>query len=404
MSGCGKVGGFGMKIQRALILVLATLVFGLVSIGPASAQGPNKAAFDALNQGKSLLEARRFQEAISHFDQAIAIDPRMDEAYVYRGTAKNLIDDYEEAVTDFTQAIKLNPKNADAYYNRGIARRNLGDERGAYADFTEAIALNPKHVDAYYNRGNARSEKRDYDGAIADFSRVIELSPDHAAAYYDRGTAKSDNGDYDGAIADFSKTIELRPKDPGAYNGRGIAKRLKGDYEGAIRDHTRAIALRPNSASAYRNRAYARYEMRMWEEALIDFRKAIQLNPHDQDYARFRIWLILARLGKEKEATRELNRYLVQRKTQGAEDWVLHIGRFLLGKISEGKLFEGTKADDKNESKERECEAYFYAGTKRLINGDRETARRYFQRSVQTGIRYFSEYSSALAGLKFLGQ
>ena len=84
------------------------------------------------------------------------------------GSDKYTKGDLDGAISDYNQAIKLNPKLAKAYYNRGLARYDKGSLDEAIADYDQAIKLNPKYEDAYVNRALAKDDANDHDGAISD--------------------------------------------------------------------------------------------------------------------------------------------------------------------------------------------------------------------------------------------
>jgi lipoprotein NlpI len=136
---------------------------------------------------------------------------------------------------------------------------------------------------------------------------------------------------------------------------------------------------------------------------LIDFRKVVELDSSD-DYAHFRIWLIRARLGEKDAATKELQDYLANRTTGKPDDWELKIGRFLTGQLTETDFLKAANDADKKKNDGQHCEAYFYAGTQRLIVGDKTTATDYFEKCVALGLKDYAEYVSASAELKSLSQ
>ena len=144
------------------------------------------------------------------------------------------------------------------------------------------------------------------------------------------------------------------------------------------------------------------YNAQRFTNALADFRKSCELGSNNQDYSYFRIWLIRARLEAKDTATQELAEYLGRRKTQKLEDWPLKVGSFLAGQMSEGDFLKA--ADDPNlqTSKEQHCEAYFYVGSKRLIENDKMAAVDYFKKCLTTNVTNFEEYTSAASELLFL--
>jgi hypothetical protein len=68
------------------------------------------------------------------------------------------------------------------------------------------------------------------------------------------------------------------------------------------------------------------------------------------------------------------------------------------GLIPESEYF----SDDVPAEPERECEANFYAGTRRLIAGDESVARDFFARSVATGVEKLRQYQTAKRELEIL--
>lgn len=48
---------------------------------------------------------------------------------------------YEAALTDFNHALELNPKLAEAYGNRGLAYKAMGQVEKAIADFERVLEL-----------------------------------------------------------------------------------------------------------------------------------------------------------------------------------------------------------------------------------------------------------------------
>ena len=82
---------------------------------------------------------------------------------------------YDEAIHAYSEALRLEPDDADAYYNRGNARWAKGDLDGAMRDYDEALRLEPDDASAYHNRGVARSAKGDLDGAIKDYQKYLDL-------------------------------------------------------------------------------------------------------------------------------------------------------------------------------------------------------------------------------------
>jgi tetratricopeptide (TPR) repeat protein len=169
--------------------------------------------------------------------------------------------------------------------------------------------------------------------------------------------------------------------------------------------HAAVFAVNRNyygKSRMYHNRGCLYYNAHKFTEALADFRKSCELGSDAQDYSYARIWLIRARAGEKEAATRELAAYLEHRKTGKPDDWPAKVGRFLAGQLTEPDFLEAAKNTNVRTDQEQHCEAYFYVGSKRLIEGDQAAAADYFKKSVVTEVKTFEEYESAAAELKFL--
>ena len=128
-----------------------------------------------------------------------------------KGDVHLKVGEFDQAIEAYTQAIALNPKLADAFRNRGLAYYNKGEFDRAIQDYDQAIALNPKLADAFNNRGLAYYNKGEFDRAIQDFDKAIELNPNFAIAFYNRGLAYRSIGKEQEAIKDFQKANQLDP-------------------------------------------------------------------------------------------------------------------------------------------------------------------------------------------------
>ena len=55
--------------------------------------------------------------------------------------------------------------------------------------------------------------------------------------------------------------------------------------------------------------------------------------------ARLRQWIVRARLGEQQAATRELREFLKQERAAGEDGWLVKLGAYLVGEVSETQLF-----------------------------------------------------------------
>jgi FOG: TPR repeat len=95
---------------------------------------------------KGLTAASRnngFEEAIRHYDQALALDPDFTTAWMAKGVALHNIGSHEEAIGCIDRAIALEPENAGALSLKGIMLASSGHPEEAAECYTRASEINP---------------------------------------------------------------------------------------------------------------------------------------------------------------------------------------------------------------------------------------------------------------------
>jgi tetratricopeptide (TPR) repeat protein len=360
------------------------------------------AAYDSRGNAKTAKDD--LDGAVADFTRAITLDPTMANAYSDRGFARQANGNLDGAISDYTQALALKPKTASAYYNRGLARLSQGNLNEAIIDFDRALAFDPKIADAYYYRGNAKNANHDLDGAIADFTQAITLNPKLALAYCNRGLARQAKGDLDGAVADYTQALAIDPKIAIAYYNRGLIKERENDLDSAIADGTQALYLDPKNGLAYYNRGIAKLAKGNLDGAVDDLKEFYDLAPKDPnaDHARLYLWLMAREQNPTMDADQELTEALENRWNSSPDDMVSKTAAFLLGRTSEAAYLAAAASADAKTDPGRPCEAWYFAGMRRLLTGDKPTAVAYFQKCLATGQKDHFEYILAQAQLQAL--
>jgi len=97
-----------------------------------------------INRGVMKLRREEFEPALSDFDAAITLVPKLGEAYVNRGAAFVGERRYQAGLDDINMALRLGVREPEkAYFNRALAYEGLDDEKSAYLDYQQALTLKP---------------------------------------------------------------------------------------------------------------------------------------------------------------------------------------------------------------------------------------------------------------------
>jgi lipoprotein NlpI len=328
-------------------------------------------------------------------------------SYFNQGFREQKAGNYDAALIDYDRAIALDPKFSIAFLNRGMIKAGQGHTEEAIADFDRAIELDPKEYRSYYGRARGKEALGDLPGALADYDRCIGLNPKLTMAISGRSHVKALLGNMEGAMEDANQMIALQP-DEHAFVRRGWLKRVNGDLDGARTDFDRAIQINSRFGVSYVSRGCLNYVARQWDDALKDFRRSCVLSDEaGRDYSQIYIWLTRTRQGEGGEADKELAAYLEERrpgKISSKGEWASKVAKFLLGRITEDELFAAAKTANAKDLRGQLCEAWYYAGEKKWLAGDRESAAQYFRKCLQTERIDFEEYAFAKVELKALGE
>jgi len=136
--------------------------------------------------GKDHMDEGEYLQAVEEFSRAIEIYPGMADAFMERGIAYCILEEFERGIEDFNEAIRLEPDNAGAYCNRGLAWFELDDPERALQDYDEAIRLDPKEPTARKNKGLLFFLEGDLVQALRCYDEALRIAPKHADAYESR--------------------------------------------------------------------------------------------------------------------------------------------------------------------------------------------------------------------------
>ncbi|MCT7985428.1 tetratricopeptide repeat protein [Laspinema sp. A4] len=127
------------------------------------------------NEGYDLATQGKFIEAVTAFEQAIALYPAYDTAYNNLGIAYAQMGNFSAAVSAFEQALTLNAGNVEYYNNLGSALGSLGRISEATNVLREAIARYPNEPDSHFNLAIAFLNQNQFSEALATLKTARDL-------------------------------------------------------------------------------------------------------------------------------------------------------------------------------------------------------------------------------------
>ncbi len=288
----------------------------------------------------SYILLKKYEEAISSYDQALQIKPDFHEAWNNRGSALNDLRRSEEAISSYDQALQIKPDFHQVWNNRGNALRNLGRYEEAISSYDQALQIKPDFHEAWNNRGSALNDLRRSEEAISSYDQALQIKPDFHQVWNNRGNALRNLGRYEEAISSYDQALQIKPDKDATWNNRGVVLVNLGRNEEAIDSFDKVLQIKPNQHEAWYGRGSALFNLGRHEEAIDSFDKALQVKP---DFHQ--VWnnrgVLFTRLGQYDKALADFNRAIELEPS----DLQSQINRGVLFAWM-GRYTEGTEACD----------------------------------------------------------
>ncbi|MEO0333772.1 MAG: tetratricopeptide repeat protein, partial [Bacteroidota bacterium] len=179
---------------------------------------------DHVKQGYQALQKEDYQQALKHFQQALARESTHPESLYGSARAYFKLQNYEASIQAFDRLINLLPNNATYLSERGVALHWTGNNQLALVDFDRAVELEPNNPYRYSSRAYIKDRLKDYQGAIDDYSKAIELDPEDAIAYNNRGLIEEKLGYMEKAKKSYQSADQLDQRQNGSKKPQGAQR------------------------------------------------------------------------------------------------------------------------------------------------------------------------------------
>lgn len=233
--------------------------------------------------------AVRIQAAITPEQRARLEDARSVNVQAYESFLNGMHDlnmhrtneELQKSLEEFDKAVALDPKLAEAYAGKSDAYNLLGDY-----DAIEGREAGPKAVEA------AR--------------HALELDDSLASAHAALAFALwKYNWNWKVAEAEFQKSLTLNPNNAHAHHGYGVFLACRGEFAAAAEHLRNAQELDPLSMIIRTNRGWLYYFQHDYAKAEEAYEEVLKLDPGFLP-ARLKLWIAYALDGKTEQAGGEL--------------------------------------------------------------------------------------------------
>jgi len=141
---------------------------------------------DLLNEGKTLSNQRRFEEALIAYEQATRLDPTDSSVFLKEGIVLNKLKRHFEALEAIERAIQLAPVDHKAFGLKSAVLEKLGRYSEALEAIEQAIQLDPTNDGLFRQKSIVLNCLKRYSEALEAIERVIRLDPTNSSAFGQR--------------------------------------------------------------------------------------------------------------------------------------------------------------------------------------------------------------------------
>ncbi|XP_026191572.1 STI1-like protein [Cyclospora cayetanensis] len=241
-----------------------------------------KQAEEKKKEGNALYKARKFEEALKAYDEAIALDPN-ELLYLNNKAAVYMeLRDYDACIAECNKAlerryeVKADYEVVAKVYNRMAACYTR------QKDYGKAIEM--------YEKSLCEANNRQTRAALADVKRLKDkadreayIDPEKAEEHRQKGNDFFKNNDFPNAKKEYDEAILRNPKDAKLYSNRAAALTKLFEYPSALKDCETAISLDPSFVKAWSRKGTLHFLLKEYAKAMEAFDRGLAVDPNSKE-------------------------------------------------------------------------------------------------------------------------
>ena len=243
-----------MQPRLLVALFLAFTSILLVSAQVSISKSASPLQGDQFERGLIALKENRFDAALDDLTNAERDHPNDARVRNFRGIALTSMGRTEEAATEYEQAIRLDPGMEDAYRNLGFLQWTQHELASAAKNLGHAVQLSPDDSFAHYYLGRVHLDGLLYREAFEELNRSHVSWPEDPAFLLEAANGYAALGRHKDASKTVGHVITMTLSDAQSVQAASLLSNLG--------EHDRAIAVLENlNVGNSRDRAWAQFDL-----------------------------------------------------------------------------------------------------------------------------------------------
>ena len=234
--------------------------------------------------GRIAVEARDFDRATKHFEQAVMLNAAFEPAYVALGSVYEAKQERDKAIGIYRRYLEgVNPRNREIRHHLIRLQVSAKQYDEALRELEGMLAEDPSDLDAQLRMGLVYGEQKNYPKAIQQLNQILEVRPSELKVRDYLGYLYEETKDYPKAVEAYRHNLTLEPSYFEGHLHLGVLQYRLKQYDDAILHLREANRLNPKQPESYIVLGLSHFQMEQYEPSLQDFLEGIRHNPDNAD-------------------------------------------------------------------------------------------------------------------------
>jgi len=256
--------------------------------------------------GRIEIEAKQFDRAIHHLEQAIHINTHFEPAYMALSALYETQQDRPAAIAVYRKYLQVvNPQNKEVRHH--LIRLYLQDKsyREALGELETMLREDPDDLDTQLRLGLVYGELKDYSKAITQLTKILVSRPAELRVRDYLGLIYEELKEYDKAIEAYQENLRVQPTYADGHLHLGfLYYRLKRSAD-AIPHLAEVVKQNPKQSDAYLLLGLTYLQSEQYAAASQAFEEGIRYNPGNPDL-HFNLGTVYDKLNRFDDVVRTM--------------------------------------------------------------------------------------------------